>query len=109
MPAPPSVPRAPPYIVTGKSYDPADNLQVGAKVKITDLNLNETRTKITDANGEYIDDSLNMPSKYSDGDILKIECEARGYCQTKIHTVNTPNLGTEQVFDKNTTFIMMVM
>lgn len=109
MPGPPSAPRAPPYVVVGRSYDPADTLQVGAVVKITDLNLNEEERLTTDAQGEYIADLLNLPSLYANGDILKLECEKRGYRQTKIHTVdNVASPGSEQVFDKTTTYIMQV-
>lgn len=110
MPGPPSAPSAKNYVIVGKSYDPSDVLQVGAIIKITDLNLNETRRRTTNAQGGYIDDLLNFPSLYSNGDILKMECEARGYRQTKIHTVNNiASSGTEQVFDKNTVYIQMVM
>lgn len=109
MPGPPSSPRAKNYAIVGKSYDPSDVLQVGAIIKITDVNLNETRRRTTNAQGEYIDDLLNLPSLYSNGDVLKLECEARGYRQTKIHTVNNvASPGSEQVFDKNTTYIQMV-
>ncbi len=109
MPGPPSAPEKKNYVVAGKSYDPTDVLQVGAIVKVTDLDLDETLRHTTNAQGEYIEDILNFPSLYSNGDILKLECEKRGYRQTKIHTVdNVASPGTEQVFDKNTTYVMLV-
>ena len=108
MPAPPSGPRIP-YIIAGKSYSPTDVLQQDVVIRIEDLTLGEALSSLTsDANGEYICDIANLSSKYSNADTLKITCEGRGFRQTKIHTVDTSNPGTEQMFNKNTTYIMMV-
>ena len=109
MPGPPATPRVP-YVLVGKSYTPADVLQQGAVIRIEDLTLGESLSSLTsDANGEYIADLANLPSDYSNADTLKITCEARGYRQTKISAINTSNPGEEIVFNKNTTYIIMVM
>ena len=105
MPGPPSAPRKN-YIIAVTSKDPSDVAQNGAVIKIVDSNLGESRSGVTNLDGQFIEDLANLTSEFSNADPLIAQCSKRGFMQTKVTTINTSNPGEEITFDKTITYVM---
>jgi hypothetical protein len=82
-----------PYIISGTVYYNGYPTS-GITVTITDTRTSDTLTAITDGSGQYIENLINMPSSWQNGDSITVTATYLGQSGSGSATVTSGNSGS---------------